>query len=139
MYTSFSQLAKYKIKRDKRIMDNTLNRLKALSDRNRLRIVVALENGRELCACQLIELLQLKGGTVSRHLSILSQSDLIESRKDGRWIYYSLSEHFKNTSLFHSILAEVKGSDEYKNDKKQINKIAGCSKEELCRSQRGER
>jgi DNA-binding transcriptional ArsR family regulator len=64
---------------------------KALSDENRVRALMALADG-ELCLCQIIELLALAPSTVSKHMSVLRQARLVESRKDGRWIYYRLSE-----------------------------------------------
>lgn len=60
---------------------------KALGDSNRLRILLALRR-RELCVCQITELLRLAPSTVSRHLSLLQTAGLIESRKDERWVYY---------------------------------------------------
>ncbi|HEY4761168.1 MAG TPA: metalloregulator ArsR/SmtB family transcription factor [Thermoguttaceae bacterium] len=63
---------------------------KALSDENRVRLLLALRK-RELCLCQLIELLRLAPSTVSKHMSILKQAQLVESRKEGRWMYYHLS------------------------------------------------
>src|SRR5687768_7988282 len=62
----------------------------ALSDSNRVRALLALRGG-ELCVCQLIELLGLAPSTVSKHLSILRNADLIEDRKEGRWVYYRLA------------------------------------------------
>jgi len=61
--------------------------IKALGDENRVRILWALQ-GREFCVCQIVELLELAQSTVSKHLSILHQARLIESRKEGRWIFY---------------------------------------------------
>jgi ArsR family transcriptional regulator, arsenate/arsenite/antimonite-responsive transcriptional repressor len=66
-----------------------MNVTKALADENRVRILLALRKG-ELCVCQVTELLGLAPSTVSKHLSILFQAGLVESRKDGRWIYYRL-------------------------------------------------
>ena len=60
---------------------------KALADENRVRTLYALRR-RELCVCQITELLRLAPSTVSKHMAILRQSGLVESRKDGRWIYY---------------------------------------------------
>jgi DNA-binding transcriptional ArsR family regulator len=60
---------------------------KALGDPSRLRILLALRR-RELCVCQITELLRLAPSTVSRHLSLLQAAGLIESRKDERWVYY---------------------------------------------------
>ncbi len=64
---------------------------KALSDENRVRALLALRH-QELCVCQIVELLDLAPSTVSKHISILRQAGLVESRKDGRWIYYRLSD-----------------------------------------------
>ena len=71
-------------------MREVLNITKALSDENRVRILMSLRAG-ELCVCQIIEMLGLAPSTVSKHLSILHQAGLVESRKDGRWIYYRLA------------------------------------------------
>ena len=65
---------------------------RALSDKNRVRALMALR-GRELCVCQIIELLSLAPSTVSKHMQVLRQARLVECRKDGRWIYYSLANH----------------------------------------------
>lgn len=62
----------------------------ALSDRNRIRALLALAD-RELCVCQIIELLGLSPSTVSKHMSILKQARLVECRKDGRWVFYRLA------------------------------------------------
>lgn len=71
----------------KQFMDIT----KALSDENRIRVLMFLKK-RELCVCRIIEMLALAPSTVSKHMQILKQAGLVESRKHGRWIYYSLSE-----------------------------------------------
>ena len=63
---------------------------KALADRSRMRAMMALRQ-RELCVCQLIELLDLAPSTVSKHMSILHQARLVESRKAGRWVHYRLA------------------------------------------------
>ncbi len=62
---------------------------KALADETRVRMLLALQGG-ELCVCQITELFGLAASTISKHLSILYQAGLVDSHKDGRWIYYSL-------------------------------------------------
>ena len=52
--------------------------MKALADPSRLRIVAAL-HGRELCLCQVVELVGLATSTVSRHMSILEQARLVDA------------------------------------------------------------
>ncbi len=66
--------------------------IKALADENRVRILMALR-GRDLCVCELIDLLGLAPSTVSKHISILKNARLVESRKDGRWVYYRLAQN----------------------------------------------
>jgi DNA-binding transcriptional ArsR family regulator len=71
-------------------MRELMNLTKALADENRVRALWALRDG-ELCACQIIELLNLAGSTVSKHLSVLYQARLVDMRKEGRWVFYSLA------------------------------------------------
>lgn len=71
------------------VMRVTMRVIKALSDPQRVRILMMLEPG-EICVCQIVEVLTLAPSTVSKHLSILSAAGLVSSRKDGRWAYYRL-------------------------------------------------
>lgn len=73
-------------------MRDFMSIVKALGDENRVRTLMALRE-RELCVCEIIELLGLAPSTVSKHLSILYQAGLLESRKDGRWVYYRLAQN----------------------------------------------
>ena len=70
-------------------MFDTITIIKAMADENRIRILMALR-GKELCVCTLTELLDLAPSTTSKHLSILKQARLIESVKDGKFVYYRL-------------------------------------------------
>ncbi len=76
--------------------------IKALADENRVRTLMALRE-RELCVCEIIELLGLAPSTVSKHLSILYQAGLIESRKDGRWVYYRHSQNDTTPEVISAI------------------------------------
>ena len=68
-----------------------MNVTKALSDENRVRILLALSEKEELCVCHLIDLLELAPSTVSKHLFLLKNARLIIGRKDGRWMHYRLN------------------------------------------------
>ncbi|MCB0284597.1 MAG: winged helix-turn-helix transcriptional regulator [Calditrichaeota bacterium] len=63
---------------------------KALSDTNRLRIMKMLEV-RDLCVCEITEILQLAPSTVSKHLSILRNAELVLDKKEGKWVIYGLN------------------------------------------------
>ncbi len=82
-------------------MFDTLTLLKAMADENRVRILMALP-GKELCVCTLSELLDLAPSTTSKHLSVLRQARLIESVKDGKFVYYRLAG---GDSANHGIVA----------------------------------
>lgn len=64
---------------------------KALSDETRIRIFRLLLEG-ELCICDLMEVLELPQSKVSRHMAYLKHSGLVDDRREGVWIYYSLRE-----------------------------------------------
>ena len=115
----------------------TLEQLKALSDRNRLRVVAALFQTDELCACQLVELLEVTGATASRHMSLLVRSGIVESRKEGRWVYYRLDASL-DARLFQWLEAELTNAAELEADRNLLKEIVSCAPEDLCRKQRGE-
>ena len=71
------------------MMKEFLNITKALADESRLRLLMALRGG-EVCVCQIAEFSGLAMSTVSKHLSVLYQAGLVNARKEGRWMYYSL-------------------------------------------------
>ncbi len=62
----------------------------ALADQSRVRILMFMRKG-ELCVCQIVALLHLAPSTISKHLAILEQAGLVESRKQERWVYYRLA------------------------------------------------
>lgn len=65
---------------------------KAVSDGNRVRILMALIHQKELCACHISDLLGVSAPTVSRHMNILEIAGLVTARKDSRWVYYRIAE-----------------------------------------------
>lgn len=77
---------------------------KALCDENRLRILEMLQSG-EKCACKILECLHIKQSTLSHHMKILVESEIVFARKEGKWTHYSIS---------------IKGAE---NAKKILNKI----------------
>ncbi len=64
---------------------------KAFCDENRIRILKQLRTG-EKCACVLLDNLQITQPTLSHHMKILCDADIVISRKEGKWIHYSLSQ-----------------------------------------------
>lgn len=107
----------------------------ALADETRLRLVFALRHG-ELCVCQLIELSGLSPSTVSKHLSILRDAGLLDSRKQGRWVHYRLADRpvfpmfGKMAPAFFQALGKSKTVRE---DDRRLRAICGMDTGDLCR------
>jgi ArsR family transcriptional regulator len=89
-------------------MKTTAQIFKALSDETRLRIMSLLITGQELCVCDIIAVLDLPQSTVSRHLAYLRNSNLLEDRRQGIWMYYRINQDIeKNISYLFDILAII--------------------------------
>ena len=114
-----------------------LNITKALAEENRLRILLALD-GRELCVCQIIELLELAPSTVSKHMTVLRQARLVNGHKDGRWMYYRLADGGAPAKVKEAI-AWVKKSllkdERIRNDAKRLKEILKIDREVICSRQ----
>lgn len=116
-------------------MKDAINVLKALSDRNRLRMLFALRHG-DLRVCQLIELVRLAPSTVSRHLSILREAGLLVSRKDGHWVYCRAADRppfpiagKRAAALFQAL----EKSSVVRADDRRLRRILKMDPEKLCR------
>ncbi|MCU0548402.1 MAG: metalloregulator ArsR/SmtB family transcription factor [Leptolyngbya sp. Prado105] len=62
----------------------------ALSDPLRVQVLDLLRD-RELCVCDLCEKLEVSQSKLSFHLKALKETQLVQARQEGRWIYYSLN------------------------------------------------
>ncbi len=114
-----------------------MNITKALADENRIRTLLALRKG-ELCVCQITELFGLAPSTISKHLSILSQAGLVESRKDGRWIYYKLPGKDAPVEVREAIdwvEKSLEGEQRAAEDGQKLKKILKQDPAVLCRKQ----
>lgn len=116
-------------------MKKVLNITKAVADENRVRALMLLKSG-ELCVCQIIEVLGLAPSTVSKHMSILRQANLVESRKSGRWIYYRLPTK-DSTEIVMVVIkwldSNLKDDKTIQKDIRCLDKIINIDKEKLCK------
>ena len=80
---------------------------KAFCDENRLQILSILQSG-EKCACKLLDEMHITQPTLSHHMKILCDSGVVNGRKEGKWMYYSISEECLDVVI--SILGELKKS-----------------------------
>ena len=116
-------------------MDNplarTLDVTKALANPARLRILAALERG-ECCVCQLTAVLDLAPSTVSAHLSELRRAGFLLDRKDGKIVYYRLSERPDLKPWLKATSAAVRGDDRIEADRAFLDKVKSVDVEAFC-------
>jgi DNA-binding transcriptional ArsR family regulator len=107
---------------------------KALADENRVRVLMFLWDG-ELCVCQIVGMLGLAPSTVSKHMAILHQAGLVESRKEGRWMYYRLAGREAPPCARDAIRWVHKCLEKDPQvlaDARRLGKVSKMSKEALC-------
>jgi len=110
---------------------------RALSDENRICALLALD-GRELCVCQIIELLGLAPSTVSKHMQILTQARLVENRKEGRWRYYRLAGDDAPDEAREAIawtFRSLSKIPQIRQDAERLKEILKIDPEVLCKAQ----
>ena len=111
--------------------------VKALADENRVRVLMALRP-KELCVCQIVELLGLAPSTVSKHMAILKQARLVDSRKEGRWMFYRAADDDSPVEAreIAAVVSRLLASNgEAAEDAKRLKQIMKIDRDELCRRQ----
>ena len=69
-------------------LETLAQRLSALSDGNRLKILHLLHTCGEMCVCELQDVLRLTAPNLSFHLQVLRCAGFVKSRKEGKWVFY---------------------------------------------------
>ena len=88
---------------------------KALCDENRIKILQLLLDG-EKCACKLLEEMSITQPTLSHHMKILVDSGIVNGRKEGKWMHYSISETGIDKAIEYLMYLKNRGGS-LKNDK----------------------
>ena len=90
---------------------------KALAEENRLRILALLMEG-EMCVCEIEDCLDMNQSNVSRHLTALKKSGILEAYKKAQWVYYKIDNNFieNKPDLFAYLTKELKQLSSYNSD-----------------------
>lgn len=99
-------------------VDEMLEALKLLSDKSRLTILALLKE-KEMCVCDIVDLLETTQSNVSQHLKKLKTGGLIHETKRKQWVYYSLN--LDDKPYLNEILAQLPSM------KERINKLSSQS------------
>jgi ArsR family transcriptional regulator, arsenate/arsenite/antimonite-responsive transcriptional repressor len=81
---------------------------RALADPIRLELLAVIAAQGPICVCHLEEALQYKQPRISKHLGTLRKAGLVESRREGTWIYYEVNQ--ETLDLATSFIDQVKAS-----------------------------
>ncbi|MBQ7782754.1 MAG: winged helix-turn-helix transcriptional regulator [Oscillospiraceae bacterium] len=84
---------------------------KAFCDENRIKILQLLTDG-EKCACKLLEALNITQPTLSHHMKILLDSGIVNGRREGKWMYYSISAEGLEKAQEYLVILNNKGRGE---------------------------
>ena len=92
-------------------MVNEIKILKSISESTRFRIIrLLLETKKEICGCEFVDSLEIPQYNLTKHLDILINAGLIKTRKESRWVYYSVCDN--ETPFCQSICQSIlKASD----------------------------
>lgn len=93
------------------MLNKTEKIFKALGENNRLRIVNMLMS-KPMCVCEITDIIGLSQSTVSGHLRILKEAEIIEDTKEGLWVEYSLMKKDElNKTLFKLVRSMFDNDD----------------------------
>lgn len=100
---------------------------KALADETRLRILGLLLTG-DVCVCHIHESLRIPQSKASRHLAYLRRSGLVDTRRDGLWVYYRIARQSDAVlgSVHQAIIHVLSHVDAVKRDTDRLQKKTGC-------------
>ena len=114
-------------------MEQFANILKVLGDPTRLRLLrLLLEAETELCVCELVDSLEESQYNVSKHVSALKSVGLVESRRDGRWVYYRAT---RGANPFHRHVLGAVGAippEHATRDRKELEKRLRLRRDGRC-------
>ena len=107
--------------------------LKALADENRIRILYLLNEKKGLCVCEIREIIGLSQPTISSHLKLLENNELVTFNKDGKWVNYSMNPdlNVKLKQMLNDIFSVIKTDREVRKDCIMVYKI---NRRNLCKS-----
>jgi ArsR family transcriptional regulator len=99
---------------------------RALGDETRVRIVALLAHG-ELCPCHIEASLDLRQPNVSRHLGVLRVAGIVDTRRDGSWMYYSLAPqpHAAATAMLDDLVARSRADAAIRAEHARVKQACG--------------
>ncbi|WAC07238.1 MAG: metalloregulator ArsR/SmtB family transcription factor [Thermodesulfobacteriota bacterium] len=115
-------------------MKKIANIFKAFSDDTRLRVIKLLQE-RELCVCELMQVLDMSQPRISRHMSVLKNAGLVDDRREGKWVHYSLKKENQDKKikiLLNAMVVMANDDVVVKADQKKLKKAVRLGEIKTC-------
>lgn len=106
----------------------------ALSHPMRLRATLLIKQMDELCVCELTHALELAQPVISRHLGQLKEAGILQSRKQGLWVYYAINTDLSSwaVSVLQTTLNGIANTSPYRDDVQALNAMADRPQQICC-------
>lgn len=104
---------------------------KTLGHPARLRILAMLRHNK-LSVCQIASVLKVAPSTASGYLTELRRADLVTEQREGKWVYYRLSDEDPNAALLRFVLVLVASDPQVGQDAVVARRLNGTSPEIVC-------
>jgi len=95
------------------------------SDQTRLRALILIQSESEACVCELTYALKESQPKISRHLALMRESGLVESRREGTWMHYRFSPDLPNwvVQVIEQIFTGLASQSPFREDHIQLQKM----------------
>jgi len=105
-----------------------------LSDPTRLRALMLMQSASEVCVCELTFALNESQPKISRHLALMREAGIVESRREGTWMHYRLSRELPGWSskILKHMHTHISGQRPYKDDVKILRQMTSRPQGSAC-------
>jgi ArsR family transcriptional regulator, arsenate/arsenite/antimonite-responsive transcriptional repressor len=104
---------------------------KTLGHPARLRILAMLRHNR-LSVCQVASVLNVAPSTASGYLLELRRADLVTEQRQGKWVYYRLTDQDPHDALLRFVLVLIGTDEQIQEDAQAARQLSGTSPDEAC-------
>ncbi|MEW5814887.1 MAG: metalloregulator ArsR/SmtB family transcription factor [Spirochaetota bacterium] len=120
-------------------MNKFIEKYKAVGEETRLRILrILIKADKELCVCEVVDTLQKPQYSISKALTTLKNAELVEERRDGKYMLYSLKKESPvNRKIFESIAQLPENDVLYQNDFSNLTQRSSLRSKVRCEVKRG--
>ena len=102
-----------------------VNLFSILADQTRLRALMLIQEEGEACVCEITYALDESQPKISRHLALMRESRIVESRREGTWMHYRINPSLPDWSreIIKQMHIQLHSLSPYRGDRKQLTQM----------------